>query len=81
LTGTVHFTYGRFKSKNTLPDIENTAVVTSDKNVKCFDAALFLEFGLAIIDCAKIDPNTTFSALTNVFYYLDLTSHKVIQQT
>lgn len=53
LTGAVHFTYGVIKTKNSLPEINSTALITTDKNVQCYDAALFLDHGLAIIDCAK----------------------------
>lgn len=28
-------------------------MITSDKNVECFDAAMFLDHGLAVVDCIK----------------------------
>jgi hypothetical protein len=52
-------------------------VVTTDKNVKCFDAALFLDYGLAIVDCLRININNMDEPFTNIFFYLDLTGHTV----
>jgi len=51
-------------------------IVTSDKNVKCFDAALFLDHGMAIIDCLRINQNPS-EPFTNIFFYIDLTGHTV----
>ena len=42
----------------------------------CFDAALFLEHGLAIVDCAKTG-GKVFSSYTNYFYIVDLTDHTI----
>lgn len=28
-------------------------IVTTDKSIECFDAALFLDHGLAIVDCLR----------------------------
>lgn len=52
-------------------------IVTMDKNVKCFDAALFLDYGLAIVDCLKVNASNSDEPFINIFFYLDLTGHKV----
>lgn len=56
-TGSVHFSYGQIKSRGSLPELQTTGIITNEKNVKCYDAALFYDFGVAIIDCARINPN------------------------
>lgn len=56
-SGSVHFTYGIIRSKSSLPELNSTVVVTTQKNVECFDAALFLDHGIAIVDCIKINVN------------------------
>lgn len=49
----IHLSYGIIREKNRLPDINSTVTVTTDSSVSCFDAALFLDHGLAVVDCAK----------------------------
>ena len=50
--------------------------VTSDPDVTCFDAALFLEHGLAVVDCTK-KGEKVFSSYANYWYILDLTDHTI----
>ena len=57
ITGAYHFTYGMIGDKTSLPTMNTTMIVTSDKSVRCFDAALFMDYGLAIVDCIRINPN------------------------
>lgn len=57
ITGSYHFTYGQITDKRSLPHFNTTMVVTTDKNVQCFDAALFLDHGIAIIDCVRLNIN------------------------
>lgn len=57
ITGSYHFTFGQFVDKTTLPHYNTTVVVTTDKNVRCFDAALFLDYGIAIVDCIRLNIN------------------------
>ncbi len=59
MTGTYIFNYGTIKSQTSVPELDFTVIVTSDKTVKCFGAALLLDFGLAIIDCMKQVQNST----------------------
>jgi hypothetical protein len=75
-TGTVLLSYGIIRDKGYLPDVKSTAIVTNDKDVVCFDAALFLEHGLAIVDCAKTR-GTAFTTYNNLFYIIDLTDHSL----
>jgi len=75
-TGTVMLSYGLIRDKGQLPVVNSTAIVTTDKNIVCFDAALFLDHGLAIVDCAKIG-GTLFTTYTNLFYIIDLTDHSL----
>jgi hypothetical protein len=74
----VMLTYGVIRNKDLLPEINSTAIITTEDNVVCFDAALFLEHGLAYVDCAKTS-GTVFSTYSNVFYIVDLTDHSIKQ--
>jgi hypothetical protein len=53
MTGTILFNYGTIKNQTSIPDLDFTVTVTTDKTVKCFGAALLLDYALAIIDCVK----------------------------
>lgn len=77
VTGAYIFTYGTINDKRTLPHFNTTMIVTMDKNVKCFDASLFLDYGLAIVDCLKVNSSNANEPFTNIFFYLDLTGQKV----
>jgi hypothetical protein len=48
--------------------------ITSEPDEVCFDAALFLDLGMAVVDCAK-KGGKLFSSYTNYWYIMDLTSH------
>lgn len=76
LSGTTFISYGIIKDKDkaSLPEVNSTAIVTTDKDVACFDAALFLDHGLAVVDCAK-KSGGLFNSYRNYFYIIDLTSH------
>jgi hypothetical protein len=74
LVGTVMLSYGVFVDNKRLPVINSTTIVTTDKDVVCFDAALFLDHGLAVVDCAK-KTGSLFNAYRNYFYIIDLTTH------
>ena len=50
--------------------------MTSESDVSCFDAALFLDHGLAVVDCAK-KGGKVFSTYTNYWYIVDLTDHTI----
>lgn len=69
----IRLAYGVISDQKKLPKVNATVDVTSDKNVQCFDAALFLDHGLAIIDCVRTDSTLLFS-LVNEFYIVDLTT-------
>jgi len=56
-TGSYRFTYGVITDKSSLPQFNVTNIVTTDKNVQCFDAALFLDYGIAIVDCLRVNVN------------------------
>ena len=68
--------YGIITDKYRLPDINSTAVVTEEADVVCFDASLFLDHGLAVVDCAKVG-SKVFTTYTNYWYIIDLTDHTV----
>lgn len=76
LTGSTLLTYGIIRDKSTLPQVNSTVVVAFEKEVICYDAALFLDHGLAIVDCAK-KSGSIFSTYRNYFYIIDLTTHTV----
>ena len=63
--------------KTSLPQLNTTFIVSTAKNVQCFDAALFLDYGIAVVDCLRTNANNTDVPFTNIFFYLDLTGHKV----
>lgn len=50
--------------------------MTSEPDEVCFDAALFLDHGLAVVDCAK-KGGKAFSYYTNYWYVVDLTTHTI----
>ena len=52
-------------------------IVTTDKSIECFDAALFLDHGIAIVDCLRYNHISAETPFTNIFFYIDLTGHKV----
>ncbi len=74
LVGTVMLSYGVFVDDKRLPVVNSTTIVTTDKDVVCFDAALFLDHGLAVVDCAK-KTGSLFNSYRNYFYIIDLTTH------
>lgn len=75
-SGATWLSYGIIRNKNSLPEISSSTIVTTDKDVACFDAALFLDHGLAVVDCAK-PSGRLFSTYRNYFYIIDLTTHTV----
>jgi hypothetical protein len=77
ITGSYHFAYGQITDKRSLPHFNTSFIVTTDKNVQCFDAALFLDHGIAIIDCLRNNINNLEEPFTNLFFYIDLTEHKI----
>ena len=79
ITGSVHFTFGLITDKTSLPEFNTTMIVTTDKNIQCFDAALFLDYGIAIVDCLKNNAIPADTPFTNLFFYIDLTGHAVTQ--
>jgi hypothetical protein len=76
LTGSTLISYGIIQDKKKLPEVNSTAIVTTDKDVVCFDAALFLDHGLAVVDCAK-KSGSIISSYRNYFYIIDLTNHSL----
>lgn len=76
MLGSTMLSYGIIRDKNYLPEVNSTAIVTTDKDVTCFDAALFMDHGLAVVDCAK-KSGGIFSTYRNYFYIIDLTNHSV----
>ena len=71
--GTIWLNYGIIRSKDRLPETSSSVIVSSDKNVICFDAALFLDHGLAVVDCVKTG-QSFFSKYTNYWFIIDLTN-------
>jgi hypothetical protein len=39
------------KRQTQVPSLNFSVVLTTDRNVRCFGAALLLDFNLAIVDC------------------------------
>ena len=72
--GQIMLSYGVIRNKNRLPDVGSTVIVSNDSNIVCFDAALFLDHGLAIVDCARLNEKR-LTKYTNYWYVIDLTDH------
>jgi hypothetical protein len=53
-----------------VPSINFSVILTNDPNVKCFGAALLLDFNLAIVDCIQ----RSAAGYENYFYYVNLTT-------
>lgn len=70
----IHLSYGIIRDKNRLPDVNSTVTIPTESDEVCFDAALFMDHGLAIVDCAK-KGGKIFSTYTNNWYIMDLTTH------
>jgi hypothetical protein len=71
--GAIMLTYGILDKKDRLPSVNSTAIIETDENVTCFDAALFLDHGLAVVDCVK-KGGKLFSTFTNYWYIVNLAS-------
>jgi len=65
--------------KGKLPHFNTTVKVTSDNQTYCYDAALFLEHGLAIVDCAK-KSKSFFASHDNIFIVVDLVNGKELNR-
>lgn len=74
--GTIKLSYGQIKRDGFLPEINSTVEISKDPDVNCFDAALFLEHGMAVVDCTK-KGGKVFSTYTNYWYIADLTNHSI----
>ena len=74
-SGGIHFTYAIRNESHHIPVFNFTVLISAEKNVRCFSAALFMEYGLAIVDC--LHEKSGFSPFENHFYYVDLTTHTV----
>jgi len=53
MTGSIIFSFGKIIDQQHVPTLDFTVIVSTDKTVQCYGAALLLDYGLAIIDCAK----------------------------
>ena len=67
--GGIYFTYAIRNESHHIPEFEFTVLISPDKNVRCFGAALFMEYGIAIVDCLHDKPGI-FSKFENHFYYV-----------
>lgn len=76
MTGSIIFTYGKIVDQTHIPDLAETVIVSTDKNLKCFGAALLLDYGLGIVDCMLYTQSTAYPYI-NYFYYIDLANRKV----
>lgn len=63
--------YGVINSNVSTPVVNNYVVVESRTNTTCFDAVLFKEQDLILVDCVvKLPkPNSKGQSLQNLFYY------------
>lgn len=71
------FGHGLMNDSKKLPVIDYTIIVSTEKFVDCFGAALFYDHGLAIVDCTHTNEQ---GIISNYFYYLDLTNHTVTKK-
>jgi hypothetical protein len=75
-SNTTLLSYGLIRNKGRIPDIHASIPIPLEQDEVCFDAALFLDQGLAIVDCAK-KGGKVFSTYTNYWYVVDLTSQTI----
>lgn len=74
--GTIKLAYGQIKRDGSLPEINSTVDISKDPALSCFDAVLFMEDGLAVVDCT-LKGGKVFSTYTNYWYIVDLTNHSI----
>jgi hypothetical protein len=61
------------KNKTGAPELIQSFLVEYQANTYCFDAVVYLDHGLAIVDCAEQSRNSSnFLGVKNKFIYLDL---------
>ena len=70
------FVYGLMQDTHHVPQVDFTLQVTHDSAERCFGGAMFLDYGIAIIDCLR----TTDNGLQNFFVYLDLANHNITKR-
>ena len=77
MTGAYIFSYGIIKDEYHVPSVDFTVIINDQvlPGAKCFGAAMLLDYGVAIVDCAKRQKESLL--FDNYFIYIDLTSHKI----
>lgn len=71
---------GTLKSQSSIPMLDDPVIVEFAAATKCFDAVVFPDHGVAIVDCISIgssDPG--FVGLRNKFIYIDLASRQPVR--
>lgn len=62
-----------YSVKNGTFSFEKTITVLYEPNTVCFDAAVFMDSGIAIIDCAEISgKSSNFVGIKNKFVYINI---------
>lgn len=62
-----------------VPQFDFTLTVTKTKTERCFGAALFLDYGLAVVDCMNVTGTGEDQVLQNFFVYIDLPNHEILK--
>jgi hypothetical protein len=69
---------GTIKSQTSVPVLDDPIIVEFSKDTRCFDAAVFLDHGVAVVDCVVSNSSELgFGSLQNKFIYIDLTKRQV----
>lgn len=66
--------WGFTPANDTVPDLSNEVIVTNDSSIHCYDAVIFKNEGVALVDCAQ----TTTLGLQNWFLYVNITTKTFI---
>lgn len=76
--GITRFVYGLMKDNYHVPQFDFTLQITNSSSENCLGAALFLDYGMAVIDCIKSTGDKS-NPLQNYFIYVDLATHNIIK--
>lgn len=71
------FAFAKIKDEYHVPEIDFTATINASI-YKCFGAALLVDFGVGIVDCAKKQQDSPY--FDNYFIYVDLAAKKISKE-
>jgi hypothetical protein len=71
--------WGKLQAREAIPEIQGTVVINTTDNLVCFDAVLFRDQFLVMVDCAirTGSPDTGYD-FQNQFLYINITEQKLL---